>query len=266
MLKEELPIMNIIREAENNDISRIIEIMTQQINNTILEKTIYGAKGIDKYLIDNLNKKEEYQEKINMVYEIDGLVVGYVELLLESENLFINYIVIDKRYTGKGIGKELLNSAIDKCSLNRKFKYIFIDVFNKNIRAKEWYKKIGFKEVSRTKWIEINIQSNYKFTDYDNIKITNYEKAKKQHDELGFAIYFIEDNKKIYKIGFINEILKLYDYSIIDNYKLIAFIKREFNYKKVWGAFNNYLGKCESNLIDELIRMSISYRDYLKYT
>ena len=53
--------MNIIREAENNDISRIIEIMTQQINNTILEKTIYGAKGIDKYLIDNLNKKEEYQ-------------------------------------------------------------------------------------------------------------------------------------------------------------------------------------------------------------
>ena len=165
--------MNIIREAENNDISRIIEIMTQQINNTILEKTIYGAKGIDKYLIDNLNKKEEYQEKINMVYEIDGLVVGYVELLLESENLFINYIVIDKRYTWKGIGKELLNSAIDKCSLNRNFKYIFIDVFNKNIRAKEWYKKIGFKEVSRTKWIEINIQSNYKFTDYDNIKITN---------------------------------------------------------------------------------------------
>ena len=55
------------------------------------------------------------------------------------------------------------------------------------------------------------------------------------------------------------------DYSIIDNYKLIAFIKREFNYKKVWGAFNNYLGKCESNLIDELIRMRISYRDYLKY-
>jgi len=71
--------------------------------------------------------------------------------MLKQHYAYIDHMCVDSEYRGNGIGRKLISVAVGFAKDNG-IGHIELDVWSKNINAKNAYKKIGF-EVSREKLI-----------------------------------------------------------------------------------------------------------------
>jgi len=91
---------------------------------------------------------------IFLIAESEGHPIGYAQLILQSKDdslagtnpLEILRIYASQEYIGKGVGKELMQAAISEAQ-QRGCDSIWLGVWEKNLRAIEFYKKWGFKTV-----------------------------------------------------------------------------------------------------------------------
>jgi ribosomal protein S18 acetylase RimI-like enzyme len=93
-------------------------------------------------------------DHIFLVIEDESQPIGYAELILDSKEetisgtspLEIRRIYASQEYIGKGVGKALMQAAIEEAK-QRGCDCVWLGVWEKNPRAIEFYKKWGFKEV-----------------------------------------------------------------------------------------------------------------------
>ncbi len=91
---------------------------------------------------------------IFLIAEMENKSIGYAQLILDSKHeslkgtkpLEIRRIYATQEYLGKGVGKELMKASIREAS-ERGCNCIWLDVWEKNPRAINFYKKWGFKEI-----------------------------------------------------------------------------------------------------------------------
>ena len=91
---------------------------------------------------------------IFLIAEEEHQPIGYAELILHSkeegitgiEPLEVRRIYASQDYIGKGVGKALMQSAIQEAK-QRDCDSVWLGVWEKNPRAIEFYKKWGFVEV-----------------------------------------------------------------------------------------------------------------------
>ncbi|KIO76833.1 GCN5 family acetyltransferase [Pedobacter lusitanus] len=84
----------------------------------------------------------EYFKLVSLfcIRDQDGLITGFMGI--ESDKL--EMLFVHPRVMGKGIGKELLNHALQTFKINK------VDVNEDNPQAVGFYEKMGFKTVSRS--------------------------------------------------------------------------------------------------------------------
>jgi ribosomal protein S18 acetylase RimI-like enzyme len=93
-------------------------------------------------------------ENIFLIAESDGATTGYAQLIMHSKDetlqgikpLEVRRIYAAQEYIGKGVGKALMQAAIEEAK-QRGCDSVWLGVWEKNPRAIEFYKKWGFKEV-----------------------------------------------------------------------------------------------------------------------
>ena len=78
------------------------------------------------------------------VYELDGIVIGYVIIWHILDEAEIANIAIHNDYRGRGLGRKLLTFALETASF-AKAVYLEVDVFNES--AIELYHSAGFAVV-----------------------------------------------------------------------------------------------------------------------
>lgn len=136
----------LIRKASDSDLPVIGKLMAELI--VVMSDT----KGIDNSSV--LKNCQNLSSDINshfLVAEIDDAVVGFINfttrktILHDGPSGLIDELVITKSYRGKGIGKQLVSAAIKMC---RQLGCCEVEVSTEkaNIKAKEFYRKCGFKE------------------------------------------------------------------------------------------------------------------------
>jgi GNAT superfamily N-acetyltransferase len=84
-----------------------------------------------------------------LVAELEGTPVGFINftvrqtVLHRSPSAMIDELVVTKEYRRKGIGKQLVLAAIEKC---RKLGCCEVEVSTEqtNVKAREFYRKCGF--------------------------------------------------------------------------------------------------------------------------
>ncbi|MGJ0847765.1 N-acetyltransferase [Tissierella praeacuta] len=97
--------------------------------------------------------KEVLPESTVLVYEEDEETKGFIGIM---ENSYIAGLFVDPKYQSNGIGSRL----IEKCKEN--YPILKLDVYAKNLKAVQFYKKHGFKiererENDETKEIEYSM-------------------------------------------------------------------------------------------------------------
>ncbi|MBA7497760.1 hypothetical protein ES704_00492 [subsurface metagenome] len=136
----------IIREARESDLLTIGKLTLELI------EAMGNTEGIDiKLIAENCrNLLNEVNSHI-LVAEIEGVVVGFVSFTTRKTILhrglsgLIDELIIAKSYRGKGIGKQLLSSAIEK---SRQLGCCEVEVSTEktNIKARGFYRQYGFTE------------------------------------------------------------------------------------------------------------------------
>lgn len=97
----------------------------------------------EKRIIAQVNDKNI----IFKVAEINNEIIGTISLNRLSEDEFnLNRLYINPNFQGKSIGKKLLNSSLNEFKINK----ITLEVLKNNIRAINFYKSLGFKEIGES--------------------------------------------------------------------------------------------------------------------
>jgi len=136
----------LIREAKGSDLLTIGKLTLELI------EAMGNTEGIDiKLIAENCrNLLSEVNSHI-LVAEIEGVVAGFVNFTTRKTILhrglsgLIDELIVAKSYRGKGIGKQLLSSAIEK---SRQLGCCEVEVSTEktNIKAREFYRQCGFTE------------------------------------------------------------------------------------------------------------------------
>lgn len=116
-------------------------------------------ENIDAYIRKSFSTEIQIAELsdpniIFLIAELENEPVGYVKLKLDSKDesitgtkvIEIERIYSLQQYIGKGIGKALMQAAIDEAK-QKACDSIWLGVWEKNPRAINFYKKWGFREV-----------------------------------------------------------------------------------------------------------------------
>ena len=136
----------IIREARESDLLTIRKLTLELI------EAMGNTEGIDiKLIAENCQNFLSEANSHILVAEIGGVVVGFVNfttrktILHRSLSGLVEELIIAKSYRGKGIGRQLLSSAIEK---SRQLGCCEVEVSTEkiNIKAKEFYGQCGFME------------------------------------------------------------------------------------------------------------------------
>ena len=105
----------------------------------------------------NINKlRGELSDSNSLFYFLyaDGELAGYLKInecpaqtdINDIQSLEIERVYVAKEFQGKGLGSVLMNQAIDIANMREKL-YVWLGVWEKNIRAILFYKRNGFFEI-----------------------------------------------------------------------------------------------------------------------
>ena len=131
-----------IRPITKNDYSFGFFVMQETLKEYI-EKTWGWNKKIQKnYYRQNFSLKDQY------IIELDTIKIGWLKYAENIEKIEIDKIFLLPKYQNKGIGSEIITNLI---TLGKSKKLsIELQVLKINIKARKFYKKLGFMEYKKT--------------------------------------------------------------------------------------------------------------------
>ena len=102
----------------------------------------------------------------------EGDTVTVTEGVLPSNYYYIWRFMIDKRYQGKGYGKEMLRLAVKYSFEILKAEKITLGVFENNTSAHGCYKSVGFKEIDMEEpWYYHGMGEAWKCVEMEYVKL-----------------------------------------------------------------------------------------------
>ncbi len=137
----------LIRQAEESDLGRIEELMTE------LVEAVDSTEGLDLHAVsENYQVLLKDENSYILVAETDGVVVGVINFIIRRTILhpglsgLIDEIVVARSHRGGGIGKRLIYAAIEKCQQLGCCELEVSTEFT-NTNARSFYKSCGFEEM-----------------------------------------------------------------------------------------------------------------------
>ena len=117
-----------IRKMKDSELEKVSQIW--------LDSNLEAHDFIDKnFWLDNYPMVKEQFKTAEIYVDAESEVKGFVGL----QGDYIAGIFVEKSYRNQGIGKKLINF------LKKNHQELSLDVYDKNIRAKQFYEKNGFE-------------------------------------------------------------------------------------------------------------------------
>ena len=124
-------------------IGRLLEDLTDAMDNTEGIDTGIAIKTFEQLLNDATSHF--------LVAAMEGTPVGFINftvrqtILHRSPSALIDEIVVAEEYRGKGVGKQLVQAAVEKC---KQLGCCEVEVSTEkaNLEARKFYKQCGFEE------------------------------------------------------------------------------------------------------------------------
>lgn len=136
----------------------------QKIGKQTFQETFSGSnseENMKNYLEEGFSKEKlttELNDKNAEFYfaKLNNEVIGYLKInfgesqteLKDNEALEIERIYVSKEFHGKNVGQLLYSKAIE-IAKDKKASYVWLGVWEENLRAISFYKKNGFVEFDK---------------------------------------------------------------------------------------------------------------------
>jgi len=136
----------IIRPYEDKDAQMVLEVHRDAVHNT-------AAKDYEKIILDEWSKpvdedrlrkfRTENSADVRVTAEIDGIIVGFGELITNENILGACYV--SSAASGKGVGRAII-SELEKIAVEKGLKYLSMD---SSVTAASFYSSCGYSELER---------------------------------------------------------------------------------------------------------------------
>ena len=138
-----------IREAEIKDAQAILDLKRGYIKNTItLPLTLDDYPNNLKKEIELIKEYKNSENSIFLVVEYDNILVGNIDLTGSKRSKTAHTAMlgmgINENWRNQGVGKILIQSAIEWAKNESKLKIIWLEVYSSNAIGFNLYKKMGF--------------------------------------------------------------------------------------------------------------------------
>jgi len=148
-----------IKKVNPQDIYRLQQIGRQTFLETF--SSVNTEENMKTYLEESFSMiklKAELEDNNSEFYfaELNNNIIGYLKLnwgksqteIQDENTLEIERIYVLKDVYGKNIGQLLFQKAMD-IAVQKKVNYVWLGVWEENLRAINFYKKNGFSEFSK---------------------------------------------------------------------------------------------------------------------
>ena len=137
----------LVREAIKSDLTavgKLLEELADAMDSTEGINTEIALKNYERLLNDAGSHF--------LVAAREGTPVGFINftvrqtIMHESPSALIDELVVAEEYRGKGVGRQLVQAAIEKC---RRLGCCEVEVSTEktNLKARKFYKQCGFEEI-----------------------------------------------------------------------------------------------------------------------
>ena len=123
-----------IQSANINHLKQVLDI----------EKKVFFRPWTHNQLKMDLSGFKDVE---NLVYVVDGEVIGYVLGNFILDEFHLNNIAVKKEFQSNKIGRLLMENLLYRLK-NKKINKIYLEVSNNNTPAKKLYESIGFQQYS----------------------------------------------------------------------------------------------------------------------
>lgn len=148
-----------IRACLQSDLERLLKISYTTFDETF--RPMNRQDTMDTYLEKSFNKNKLQTELNNtncqfyFIFHNEDLA-GYLKInqapsqtdINDPKSIELERIYIKKKFKGQGLGSQLIKYALQKAQ-DMKKEYLWLGVWEKNISAISFYKKMGFNEHGR---------------------------------------------------------------------------------------------------------------------
>jgi len=131
----------IIRKLELKDLEQVFKLL-----NELYENQIQYDIFVEKYK-ESLNDNNFYGIIAEENYKVMGVLISRLtnRLVKSKYILFIDDLIVDKNYRSNGIGKLLLQNAIDH-AIEKNCETVELTSYITNQNSHRFYEKNGFKK------------------------------------------------------------------------------------------------------------------------
>jgi ribosomal protein S18 acetylase RimI-like enzyme len=126
------------RKVVKEDYYYVVDLIQRNLD-YVIQKSFNGKMNYSVYF------RRMRKSGLSNIILYNKVECGILWCTIRGQSLHVNTIVIDKEYQGKGIGSKIFYD-IEKLAEKYNLTSIDLGVQGVNVRAKNFYKKLGFKE------------------------------------------------------------------------------------------------------------------------
>lgn len=135
-----------IKKVNLDDLQSCADVIKESFI-TIAEKFDITQGNAPSYVAFSVNSeklKEQYLNGREMyVYTLDEQMIGFFSLDFSGKSCELNNLCVLTEYQHNGVGRELLNFAINR-AFEKKSDKLTLSIVEENTVLKEWYASFGF--------------------------------------------------------------------------------------------------------------------------
>lgn len=193
----------ITRLAKPSDAPAIVTVLADAAPTNVLPMTIYGCEGISAFIRAEIEAPRTFNERVFVVADDHGALVGAAELRKLEGALFLNQIAVASSARAHGIGRSVLAHGIEAASDGELWSEVRLDVFEENATARLWYERLGFVEVHRTEWWEIRLDwpTEQSPISRGRTYISGFAQSRVCHEAFGFSEFTLTTQMGRYAVG-----------------------------------------------------------------
>jgi ribosomal-protein-alanine N-acetyltransferase len=113
---------------------------------SLIERLAFG----ERWSVNSFKSELSNPASFYHVARLDGRIVGYIGYWLILEEAHVTAVAVHPDLRGRGIGAELVLSALDDC-MARDAKWMTLEVRASNLAAQRLYENFGFSTLGRRK-------------------------------------------------------------------------------------------------------------------
>jgi ribosomal protein S18 acetylase RimI-like enzyme len=189
-----------IRFAEPEDAAQIADLFASGFRPNVRQLLVYGCKGAAEYIRMQLASGIPAAESAYFVAQARHGIAGAVELRRSTHRLFLNYIAVDPSHCGQGVGAMLFSAALRMSGVSSG--EFVLDVLHDNIRALQWYSRLGFMAGTSAEFVEVAPPGDL---DEEPAYVSGLPQADLCQERFGFSKFDLITGQGTFSVGRIGD-------------------------------------------------------------